>query len=97
MREKREKPNFELSILANKKKKKQETRRNNSTNLTVLKLGFPKKMLEKLMILAFSSPLNCPLYISINISRELCNGMYDLSVSAQLFQSDRLYIVLVKP
>ena len=38
-------------------RKWQEKGRNNSTNLTFLMLGFPKKMLEKLMILAFSSPL----------------------------------------
>ena len=37
--------------------KRQEKGRNNSTNLTLLMLGFPKKMLKKLMILAFSSPL----------------------------------------
>ena len=37
--------------------KKQKTRRNNPTYLTLLMLGFPETMLEKLLILAFSSPL----------------------------------------
>ena len=35
----------------------QETRGSNSTNLTLLMLGFAKKMFEKLLILAFSSLL----------------------------------------
>ena len=46
----REKSNFERNFLA--------TRENNFTKLTSLMLDFAKKMLEKLLISAFSSPLN---------------------------------------
>jgi len=39
------------------KQKKQETGGNNSTKINLLMLAFPKNMLEKLLISAFSSPL----------------------------------------
>ena len=38
---------MELNILS-KKKKKQETRGNNSTKLTLIKLGFPEKIVGKI-------------------------------------------------
>ena len=52
--QKQEKPNFEHKFPANKKP---ETRGNDSTNLTLLMVSFKKKVLEKLLISAFSSPL----------------------------------------
>ena len=45
--QKREKPNLERNILS-KKNKKQERRGNNSTKLTLLKLGFPEKIVGKI-------------------------------------------------
>lgn len=42
--QKREKPNLERNILS----KKQERRGNNSTKLTLLKLGFPEKIVGKI-------------------------------------------------
>ena len=58
-------------------RKKQEMTRNNSTNLTLLMLGFPKKKgLEKFLILAFSSSLSsvhgADVYCSCSISCQRC-------------------------
>ena len=56
VKQKLEKPNFERNFLA-KKTKNRKREEITVTNLNFLMLGFPKKMLEKLLISAFSSPL----------------------------------------
>ena len=73
-----QKPNFEHNFLA----KEQERRGNNSTNLSLLLSGFPKKkMLEKLLILAFSSPLRIVFSLSGVHSANVTNCHFIIVVS----------------